>query len=62
MRRFATIDLGTNTALLLVAEKRDGAFVPVFQRAEITRLGQGVDASRRLSRGAPGCLGSTRAR
>lgn len=48
MRRFATIDLGTNTAILLVAEKRDGAFVPVFQRAEITRLGQGVDVSRRL--------------
>ena len=48
MRRFATIDLGTNTALLLVAERREGIWQPVFERAEITRLGQGVDGTKRL--------------
>ncbi|MGQ0504890.1 MAG: Ppx/GppA phosphatase family protein [Myxococcaceae bacterium] len=47
--RFATIDIGTNSVLLLVAEKQNGRFVPVLERAEITRLGRGVDRSRTLS-------------
>lgn len=48
--RFATIDIGTNTVLLLVAERTaDGTFLPIRERAEITRLGQGVDASGALS-------------
>ncbi len=47
-RRFATIDVGTNTVLLLVAERRGDALVPVAERAEITRLGRGVDATGRL--------------
>ncbi|HYD43063.1 MAG TPA: Ppx/GppA phosphatase family protein [Anaeromyxobacter sp.] len=47
-RRFATIDVGTNTVLLLVAERRGDALVPVVERAEITRLGRGVDATGRL--------------
>ncbi len=46
--RFATIDVGTNTVLLLVAERRGAALVPVLERAEITRLGRGVDATGRL--------------
>jgi exopolyphosphatase/guanosine-5'-triphosphate,3'-diphosphate pyrophosphatase len=46
--RFATIDVGTNTVLLLVAERRGGAFEPVLERADITRLGRGVDATGRL--------------
>lgn len=46
--RYATIDVGTNTVLLLVAERRRGALVPVVERAEITRLGRGVDATGRL--------------
>jgi exopolyphosphatase/guanosine-5'-triphosphate,3'-diphosphate pyrophosphatase len=46
--RYAAIDVGTNTVLLLVAERRGGAFVPLLERAEITRLGRGVDASGRL--------------
>jgi exopolyphosphatase/guanosine-5'-triphosphate,3'-diphosphate pyrophosphatase len=47
--RVAAIDVGTNTVLLLVAE-RDGAggFAPVAERAEITRLGRGVDRNGRL--------------
>ncbi|HEX9243859.1 MAG TPA: Ppx/GppA phosphatase family protein [Anaeromyxobacter sp.] len=46
--RFATIDVGTNTVLLLVAERRAAGFEPLLERAEITRLGRGVDASGRL--------------
>lgn len=44
--RVATIDIGTNSVLLLVAERRDGAVVPVIERATITRLGRGVDKTR----------------
>jgi exopolyphosphatase/guanosine-5'-triphosphate,3'-diphosphate pyrophosphatase len=50
MPRFATIDVGTNSVLLLVADRTsDGLFEAVLERAEITRLGRGVDQSRRLS-------------
>jgi exopolyphosphatase/guanosine-5'-triphosphate,3'-diphosphate pyrophosphatase len=44
--RVATIDIGTNSVLLLVAERRAGAIVPVVERATITRLGRGVDRTR----------------
>jgi exopolyphosphatase/guanosine-5'-triphosphate,3'-diphosphate pyrophosphatase len=47
--RVATIDIGTNSVLLLVAEQRGSALVPVLERATITRLGQGVDATRALA-------------
>ncbi|MCC6556220.1 MAG: Ppx/GppA family phosphatase [Polyangiaceae bacterium] len=47
--RVAAIDIGTSSVLLLVAERRDGALVPVAERATITRLGQGVDAARALA-------------
>jgi exopolyphosphatase / guanosine-5'-triphosphate,3'-diphosphate pyrophosphatase len=48
--RFATIDIGTNSVLLLVAERQpDGRFNALCERAEITRLGRGVDQSRVLS-------------
>jgi exopolyphosphatase/guanosine-5'-triphosphate,3'-diphosphate pyrophosphatase len=48
--RYAAIDIGTNTVLLLVAErKHNGRFSAVAERAEITRLGRGVDESRMLS-------------
>ncbi|ATB42538.1 exopolyphosphatase [Cystobacter fuscus] len=50
MPRYATIDVGTNSVLLLVADRHpDGRFHAVQERAEITRLGRGVDQSRRLS-------------
>ena len=46
----ATIDIGTNSVLLLVAEKAtDGRIVAVEERATITRLGQGVDKTRELA-------------
>jgi len=46
--RVATIDIGTNSVLLLVAELRDGRAVAVEERATVTRLGEGVDRSRTL--------------
>ncbi len=50
MPRFATIDVGTNSVLLLVADRTpEGRYEAVLERAEITRLGRGVDQSRRLS-------------
>ncbi len=48
--RVATVDIGTNTVLLLVAERGgDGQLVPVAEHATITRLGQGVDQTRMLA-------------
>ena len=48
--RVAAIDIGTNTVLLLVAERSaSGALVAVEERATITRLGQGVDRTGRLA-------------
>ncbi len=48
--RVATIDIGTNTVLLLVAEcKPDGSLVSVTEQATITRLGAGVDRNRKLA-------------
>jgi len=47
---FGAIDVGTNSVLLLVARREaDGTFSPVRERAEITRLGKGVDATGQLS-------------
>jgi exopolyphosphatase/guanosine-5'-triphosphate,3'-diphosphate pyrophosphatase len=45
----ATIDVGTNTTLLLVARvERDGTFTVLDERAEITRLGRGIGTSGEL--------------
>jgi len=54
--RVATIDIGTNSVLLLVAESESkselglegGALRPLLERATVTRLGEGVDRNRRL--------------
>ncbi|MGH7281461.1 MAG: Ppx/GppA phosphatase family protein [Polyangiaceae bacterium] len=46
--RVATIDIGTNTVLLLVAEKRGADLVAVREGATITRLGENVDKTREL--------------
>lgn len=59
MMRVAAIDIGTNTVLLLVAERAaNGELVAVEERATITRLGQGVDKTRRL---APEAIARTNA-
>lgn len=46
--RVAAVDLGTNTTRLLVADVGDGRIEEVEKRLTITRLGEGVDARRRL--------------
>lgn len=40
--RLATIDIGTNTTLLLIAEVHEEAIEVLAERAEITRLGRGI--------------------
>jgi exopolyphosphatase/guanosine-5'-triphosphate,3'-diphosphate pyrophosphatase len=47
--RVAAIDVGTNTALLTIADVDSGRAVAVEERAEIVRLGEGLDGSGRLS-------------
>jgi len=46
--RVAAIDLGTNATRLLVADVEDGRVDEILRRTRITRLGEGVDARRRL--------------
>ncbi len=48
-RRVAAIDVGTNSARLLVAEVAEGRVVPLLRRSAVTRLGRGVDLSGRLA-------------
>jgi len=47
--RVAVIDVGTNSARLLVADVAGGKVSPVERRSTVTRLGRGVDLSGRLS-------------
>jgi exopolyphosphatase/guanosine-5'-triphosphate,3'-diphosphate pyrophosphatase len=50
MSRLAAVDVGTNSVLLLVAERTpEGVVRPVREEADITRLGRGVDRSGVLS-------------
>jgi exopolyphosphatase/guanosine-5'-triphosphate,3'-diphosphate pyrophosphatase len=47
--RVATIDIGTNSVLLLVADTAEqGGLVATTERCEITRLGEGVDKAKTL--------------
>jgi exopolyphosphatase/guanosine-5'-triphosphate,3'-diphosphate pyrophosphatase len=48
-KRVAVIDIGTNSARLLVADVSGGRVSPVERRSTVTRLGRGVDLSGRLS-------------
>ena len=48
MTRVAAIDLGTNATRLLVADVSNGDLTEIVRRTRITRLGEGVDARRRL--------------
>jgi exopolyphosphatase/guanosine-5'-triphosphate,3'-diphosphate pyrophosphatase len=46
----SSIDIGTNTVLLLIAEvNEDGTIKPLFHAQRLPRLGRGVDSSRRLT-------------
>ena len=44
----AALDLGTNTTRLLVGDVEDGRIEELHRETRITRLGEGVDARRRL--------------
>jgi exopolyphosphatase/guanosine-5'-triphosphate,3'-diphosphate pyrophosphatase len=48
-QRIAVVDLGTNSTRLLVAEVEGGSVAELERRTDVTRLGQGVDRSGRLS-------------
>jgi exopolyphosphatase/guanosine-5'-triphosphate,3'-diphosphate pyrophosphatase len=48
--RLATIDIGTNTTLLLVAEVSDASVTVLAEQAEITRLGRGIGSDGGLGR------------
>jgi exopolyphosphatase/guanosine-5'-triphosphate,3'-diphosphate pyrophosphatase len=47
--RVGVVDIGTNSTRLLIADVRVGAIEELDRRSEVTRLGQGVDASGRLA-------------
>jgi exopolyphosphatase/guanosine-5'-triphosphate,3'-diphosphate pyrophosphatase len=46
--KVAALDLGTNTTRLLVADVGDGRVEELHRESRITRLGEGVEARRRL--------------
>src|SRR5690242_14487643 len=47
--RVAVVDIGTNSTRLLVADVEDGRIVAQLDKhSEVTRLGEGVDATGRL--------------
>ncbi len=48
-QRIAVVDLGTNSTRLLVGDVADGAVEELERRTNVTRLGEGVDATGRLS-------------
>ena len=54
MRRVACIDFGTATARLAVADVEAGCVLRLAKHSEICNLGEGVDATGRLSREAMG--------
>ncbi|MGO9872924.1 MAG: exopolyphosphatase [Acidimicrobiia bacterium] len=48
MTRVAAIDIGTNSVRLLIADVEASNLTTIDRRTQITRLGQGVDQTRRL--------------
>ena len=46
---YASIDIGTNSALLLVAEARGGVLEPVLQKVEVPRVGRNLSATGLIS-------------
>jgi exopolyphosphatase / guanosine-5'-triphosphate,3'-diphosphate pyrophosphatase len=57
--RIGVVDLGTNSTRLLVADVEDGAVVELERRTVVTRFGEGVDATGRLSDAAMGRVDET---
>lgn len=52
-KRYTAIDIGTNTILMLIAEKSpDGAILPIADENSIARLGEGVDKTGKINENA----------
>jgi exopolyphosphatase/guanosine-5'-triphosphate,3'-diphosphate pyrophosphatase len=50
--RYAVVDIGTNSVKFVIAEREeDGSWTPVVDRAEVTRLGEGLDEDGELQPG-----------
>src|SRR5262247_3672875 len=46
MARYAVIDVGTNSVKFHIGEKHaDGTWTKIVDRADVTRLGEGLDAN-----------------
>jgi exopolyphosphatase / guanosine-5'-triphosphate,3'-diphosphate pyrophosphatase len=54
MERVASIDIGTNTILLLIAELEKSRITPLFEKETVVRLGEGVQKNGILLREAMG--------
>jgi len=54
MKRVSSLDIGTNTALLLIAdlEPKSGKIKPVYHQQTIVRLGKNVDAEKTIDHAA----------
>jgi exopolyphosphatase/guanosine-5'-triphosphate,3'-diphosphate pyrophosphatase len=52
VNRVASIDIGTNTILLLIAEVDQGRVIPLFETETVVRLGEGVHENGILSKEA----------
>lgn len=50
--RFATIDLGTNTVNLLIADKENEQIVPIFENHQIICLGEGIAKTKNIAHSA----------
>ena len=50
--RVAVVDLGSNSTRLLIADVADGRIRELDRRSQVTRLGEGVDATGRLAEAA----------
>ncbi len=49
-KRYAVVDVGTNSVKFHIGERQaDGRWETILDRAEVTRLGEGLDATGRLS-------------
>ena len=51
-KRVASIDIGTNTILLLIAKLEGGKILPLFEMETVARLGEGVQKNGILLKGA----------
>ncbi|MCK5737739.1 hypothetical protein KAH55_01105, partial [bacterium] len=50
MKRYAAIDVGSNSVLLLIVEKKaDGSCIEILEKSRVTRLGRGLRQSGVLS-------------